>query len=94
MNIFHVMKAKNTIKESRSDWNRLREMPDSDIDFSEIRELDKEFFRRAVVRMPRRKQSVSIRLDPEVLDWFKRQGRGYQTRMNAVLRSYVEAHQR
>ena len=55
--------------------------------------LNKSFFKRAKVRMPKRKQSVSLRLDPDVLDWFKHQGRGYQTRMNAILRAYVEAHQ-
>ncbi|MFC1463188.1 BrnA antitoxin family protein [Verrucomicrobiota bacterium] len=68
-------------------------MPDSDIDFSDIPKLDKGFFSRAQVRMPKRKKSVSLRLDPDVLDWFKHEGRGYQTRINAVLRAYVEAHQ-
>ena len=87
------MKVKNTIRESRTDWNRLKELPDSEIDFSDVPELNKSFFKRAKVRMPKRKQSVSLRLDPNVLDWFKDQGRGYQTRMNAVLRAYVEAHQ-
>lgn len=87
------MKAKNTIRESRTDWNRLKELPDSEIDFSDVPKLDESFFKRAKVRMPKRKQSVSLRLDPDVLDWFKDQGRGYQTRMNAILRAYVEAHQ-
>jgi uncharacterized protein (DUF4415 family) len=39
----------------------------------------------------RRKSAISLRLDPEVLDWFKTQGPGYQTRMNAVLRAYMDA---
>ena len=39
----------------------------------------------------RRKSAISLRLDPEVLDWFRTQGPGYQTRMNAVLRAYMEA---
>lgn len=38
------------------------------------------------------KQSITIRLDVDVLDWFKRQGRGYQTRINKLLRSYMEAN--
>lgn len=38
------------------------------------------------------KEAVKIRYDRDMLEWFKRQGRGYQTRMNAVLRSYYEAH--
>lgn len=40
-----------------------------------------------------RKAAISLRLDPEVLAWFRTQGPGYQTRMNAVLRAYVEAKQ-
>ncbi|KAA6461273.1 hypothetical protein DYQ86_11185 [Acidobacteria bacterium AB60] len=38
------------------------------------------------------KKPVSLRVDADVLDWFQRQGSGYQTRMNAVLRAYVEEH--
>ena len=46
------------------------------------------------VRVPARKRSVTLRLDPRVLDFFKGEGRGYQTRINAVLRAYVEAQER
>jgi uncharacterized protein (DUF4415 family) len=42
---------------------------------------------------PARKAAISLRVDPEVLDWFRTQGPGYQTRMNAVLRAYVDAAQ-
>ncbi len=87
------MKAKNTIKESRTDWNQLKKMPDSEIDFSDVPKLSKSFFSKAHVRMPKRKKAVSLRLDPDVLDWFKHEGKGYQTKINAVLRSYAEAHQ-
>jgi uncharacterized protein (DUF4415 family) len=41
--------------------------------------------------MPEPKTTVTIRLDREVLNWFKREGRGYQTRINALLRAYMEA---
>ena len=87
------MKAKNTIIESRTDLNRLKATPDSDIDFSDVPELDKEFFSRVQVRMPKKKKAVSLRLDPDVLDWFKHEEKQYQTKINAVLRAYVEAHQ-
>lgn len=87
------MKAKSTIRESRTDWKRLGGMPDSEIDFSEIPKLGTSFFRHAKLRMPKRKTSVSIRLDADVLNWFKRKGRGYQTRINAILRAFVEAHE-
>ena len=40
---------------------------------------------------PRHKERVTVRLDPEVLDWLKAQGRGYQTRINAILRAYYRA---
>ncbi len=46
-------------------------------------------------RLPQagRKEAISLRLDPDVLDWFKTQGPGYQTRMNIVLRAYMDASQ-
>lgn len=88
------MKAKNTIRESRTDWNRLGKMPDADIDYSDIPKLDHAALQRVYVRMPTRKRSISIRVDPDVLGWFRNQGRGYQTRINAVLKAYVEAQQR
>ena len=40
---------------------------------------------------PPRKEAISLRLDAEVLDWFRARGPGYQTRINAVLRAYMEA---
>ena len=55
-------------------------------------ELAAAWFRRAKMVVPEPKQAVSIRLDRDVMKWFRRQGRGYQTRINAVLRSYVDAH--
>jgi len=49
------------------------------------------FWDNATVRMPQSKQQITLRLDPDVIGWFKRTGKGYQSRMGAVLRSYVEA---
>ena len=49
------------------------------------------FWDKAELRMPLLKQQITLRLDPDVIDWFKRTGKGYQSRMGAVLRSYVEA---
>ena len=86
------MKTKNSTSESRTDWEHLESMSDADIDFSDIPELDADFFRTAKIRMPRAKKAVSIRLDQDVLVWFRKQGRGYQTRMNAILRTYMQAH--
>jgi uncharacterized protein (DUF4415 family) len=55
-------------------------------------ELEEGFWRNAQVVVPPGKKSVHLRVDADVLAWFKAQGRGHLTRMNAVLRSYMEAH--
>ena len=67
-------------------------MGDEDIDFSDIPELDASFFRKARVVVPPKKQQLTIRLDADVLTWLKDQGRGYHSRINAILRAYYEAH--
>jgi uncharacterized protein (DUF4415 family) len=67
-------------------------MSDEEIDTSDIPPLDDNFFAHAELRLPEPKQTVTIRLDTDVVEWFKSQGRGYQTRMNAVLRRYMEVH--
>ncbi|BBP74605.1 hypothetical protein PHLH7_07090 [Pseudomonas sp. Ost2] len=79
-------------KESKTDWERLDKLSDQEIDTSEIPELGEDFFRRAELRVPV-KRAVTIRLDADVLEWFKGQGTGYQTRINQLLRQYMQAHQ-
>ena len=86
------MKAKNSTSDSRTDWVRLEKMPDKSIDLSDLPELDAEFFRTAKIRMPRAKKAVCIRLDQDVLAWFREQDGAYQTRINAGLRTYMQAH--
>jgi uncharacterized protein (DUF4415 family) len=61
-------------------------------DAPEADPLGADFWKTAKLVMPRGKTSVHLRLDGDVLDWFKSQGAGHLTRMNAVLRSYYEAH--
>lgn len=85
------MSAKDMKRPSRTDWNRIDSLKDEEIDTSEARSLDESFFAEAEIRMPTAKSSITIRLDPDVLEWFKSQGSGYQTRINSVLRRYVEA---
>jgi uncharacterized protein (DUF4415 family) len=63
-------------------------------DAPEARPLGKDFWKTAKVVMPRAKDSVHLRLDADVLGWFKAQGPGHLTRMNAVLRSYFESHRK
>ena len=61
-----------------------------EIDYSDIPPLDEDFFKKAVV-WPGPKKQVTLRLDPDILEFFRSQGRGYQSRINAVLRKYMEA---
>jgi uncharacterized protein (DUF4415 family) len=70
----------------------LAERPDSEIDLSDMPELSDEWFARARIVYPHeRKQQLTVRLDADVVDFFRAKGKGYQTRMNEVLRTYVEA---
>jgi uncharacterized protein (DUF4415 family) len=80
-------------KKSVTDWQRLKTMQDSDIDTQEMPELGDEFFDRAELHVPP-KQAVTMRIDADVLTWFKEQGQGYQTRINKLLRAYMQAQQR
>jgi len=77
-------------KTSKTDWKRLAEMDDEAIDTSDIAELGDDFFQKAELRVPA-KQPVTLRIDEDVLVWFKAQGKGYQTRINKLLRQYMES---
>jgi uncharacterized protein (DUF4415 family) len=87
------MKPGNTRKRSRTNWKRIDAMTDSDIDSSDIPRLGSDFFKQAVV-WPGRKRQITLRLDPDVLSFFRKSGKGYQTTINSVLRRYVEAQKR
>ncbi|AXS40050.1 BrnA antitoxin family protein [Breoghania sp. L-A4] len=71
----------------------LAALPDEQIDHSDIPELDDAFFEAAKLTRPATKRQVTIRFDADVLDWFKAQGKGYQSRMNAILRAYMQSKQ-
>lgn len=90
------MKKKVTSNKSRTDWNRLKKMSDKDIDLSDSPELTPDMFARSILRRGlkpvERKAQLTIRIDQDVLDWFREQGTGYQTQINALLRAYMEAH--
>ncbi|MCS6994240.1 MAG: BrnA antitoxin family protein [Anaerolineales bacterium] len=91
--------SKSTISnKSQTDWERLEAMDDENIDLSDIPELTPEMFAKAVVKrglkVKKNKAQLTIRVDQDVLTWFKSQGRGYQTRINSLLRAYMEAHVR
>jgi uncharacterized protein (DUF4415 family) len=70
----------------------LASLGDEDIDYSDIPKVPAEWFAKARIVYPHeRKQQLTVRLDADVVDFFKAKGKGYQTRMNEVLRTYVEA---
>jgi uncharacterized protein (DUF4415 family) len=69
---------------------RLDRLRDRDIDYSEIPPLDTSFFKKATEAWPPAKQQVTVHLDVDVLDWLKLHGKGYQTRLNRILRAAME----
>ena len=76
----------------RADLSRLRRVSDAEVrrtSPSELADLPANFWDDAEVVAPTSKRAISLRLDEDVLDWFRRSGPRYQTRMNAVLRMYV-----
>jgi uncharacterized protein (DUF4415 family) len=87
------MSAQDMKKQSRTDWAKIKAMKDRDIDFSDAPELIDDFFTEAKL-WPGKKKQITIRLDPDVLDYFKTKGRGYQSSINAALRRYMETQQR
>jgi uncharacterized protein (DUF4415 family) len=79
-----------------TDWNKLRRLQDAQIRKGieadpDVRATDEQFWRNAKVVLPRRKEVVTMRLDADLLEWFRQQ-EGYQTRINAILRAYMKAN--
>lgn len=72
---------------------QIKALPDEQIEYSEIPELDESFWERAVLHMPEPKKGIYIRLDADILAWLKVSGKGYQTRLNAMLRALMEQDQ-
>lgn len=77
-----------------SDLDRVRGMSEAELERGiaedpDFRDVPAEWHGGAVAAMPGPKKLLSLRLDAEVIEWFKQQGPGYQTRMNAVLRAFV-----
>src|SRR5437867_1485254 len=85
---------------SRTDWKRVRALTDEDIEWAVAADpdaapiMDAAWWREARVVLPMPKVPVSVRLDRDVLEWFKDQGPRYQSRINAVLRAFMEANRR
>ncbi len=92
------MKKRPTSKRSKTDWQRVDAMRDEDIDFSDSPQWTPEMVAKAVLRVGLkpvpRKEQITLRLDGDVLEWFRARGPGYQTQINALLRAYMNEHLR
>ncbi len=85
--------------ESQTDWARVDAMTNEDIeramrgdpDWKDFLDID---WSKAVMVIPDKKKAISIRLDPDIVDFFQATGKGYQTRINAVLRHFVDEQKR
>ncbi len=90
------MKKRSYLQASKTNFRRLRQMKAADVKITpEHPELNVKRIARVIVRRGLKpvppKASVSLRIDADVLEWFKARGAGYQTRINAVLRAFKEA---
>ncbi len=86
------MSASNLKNSSETNWARVDQMTDEEIDTSDVPPLDEAFFANAKLRMPKGKVPVVMSVDADVMEWFKAQGAEYQNLINAALRIYADAH--
>ena len=80
--------------EDRTDWQRIRNMTEEDLEAAiasdpDWKDVPKDWYLNAIPVDPEPKKLLSLRLDSDIIAWFRQQGPGYQTRMNAVLRAYM-----
>ena len=90
-------KTSKAKRRTGTDWTRLRRMSAAEIHAGieadpDAHPTDAAFWKTAKVVLPKRKTVVTMRLDADLLDWFRQQP-GYQTRINAILRTYMRAHE-
>lgn len=88
------MSANDTPNPSLTDWDKIAMMTDDEIDYSDIPPLTDSFFERAKLVIPKDQAQQIIRIDPDVLDWFKAQSQEYQSTINRVLRTHIELQQK
>lgn len=92
------MNKQNSTQESQTDWARIDAMTDEDIDLSDIPEITEEMWAKAVWRKGGAKPASlgsqeTLAVDGDVIEFFKAQERDYQTKINQLLREYMEAQQ-
>ncbi|ARN82680.1 BrnA antitoxin family protein [Methylocystis bryophila] len=88
------LRAKQACGEDQSDWKRAAAMTEAEIEAAVAEDPDEAGmtvdWSRAAVELPHPKATLNMRIDRDVLEFFRNQGKGYQTKINAVLRSYME----
>ena len=95
-----VRRSPGNFRRGKTDWARVDALTDAEIEQAVRNDpdappiLDAEWFAKATLVMPEKKVPISLRLDRDVVSWFKSNGPHYQSRMNAVLKAYAEAHQK
>lgn len=90
------MNEKLTSKQSETDWERLKNMTDDEIDYSDIPPLTPDMFKNPIIRKGFKSSSQTadetLNIDRDIIEFFKLQGRNYQAKINQLLREYMEAH--
>ncbi len=91
------MSKKNTLEKFGTDFERLRNMKDEDIDFSDIPPITESMWKNGMLRknfkpIPRKNQE-NLPIDKDIIEFFKTQGFNYPLKINQILRAYMEAHQ-
>jgi uncharacterized protein (DUF4415 family) len=86
------MSENNMKNSSKTDWEGLSQMSDEEIDYSDIPPLTERFFREAKLWQSRPKVTVTVKVDADVLEWFKSESDNWEARLQAALRLYVETH--
>ncbi len=94
-----IKRSPGSAGKGKTDWRRVAALTEQEViaaaeSYPDAQPTDAEFWRNARLVMPARKAPVTLRLDQDVLAWFRAQGRLYQTRINAVLKAYMHAHQK
>ncbi len=92
-----VRYTRHTLPKGTTDWKRVKATSEEDIETAAQSDPDAplwtdEMFASAVLHIPHKKISTHLYLDQDIVTWFKLGGKGYQTRINAVLKSYVSKH--
>lgn len=95
----HIVVRNHARRRGQTDWESVASMSEREIQRRakadpDAQPTDANFWKNARVVMPPGKRPITVRIDRDVLAWFRARGRGYQSRMNAVLRSYMDAHRK